>query len=43
MGKNKKKKVIKTKTVYAFIDSQNLNLGVRSAGWKTKSWIYFGF
>lgn len=24
----------KQKTVYAFIDSQNLNLGVRSQGWK---------
>jgi len=23
-----------TKRVYAFIDSQNLNLGVRSQGWK---------
>lgn len=28
------KKVKKTKnTVYAFIDSQNLNLGVKSSGW----------
>lgn len=24
----------KPKTIYAFIDSQNLNLGVRSAGWR---------
>jgi len=24
----------KNKTIYAFIDSQNLNLGVRSQGWK---------
>ncbi len=24
----------KRKTIYAFIDSQNLNLGVQSAGWK---------
>lgn len=28
------KQHIKTNTVYAFIDSQNLNLGVRSQGWK---------
>ncbi len=25
---------MKKETVYAFIDSQNLNLGVRSQGWK---------
>jgi len=25
---------VKTKPNYAFIDSQNLNLGVRSQGWK---------
>ncbi len=25
---------VKHKQVYAFIDSQNLNLGVRDAGWK---------
>jgi uncharacterized LabA/DUF88 family protein len=30
--KNMKK--VKLKTVYAFIDSQNLNLGVRSQGWQ---------
>lgn len=30
--KNMKK--IKKSTVYAFIDSQNLNLGVQSQGWK---------
>ena len=26
-------KSIKQNTVYAFIDSQNLNLGIRSLGW----------
>lgn len=29
-----KKKKVKHPTIYAFIDSQNLNLGVRSQGWK---------
>ena len=28
------RKLAKKQTVYAFIDSQNLNLGVRSLGWK---------
>lgn len=36
MKRNKKQKQLKVKNevVYAFIDSQNLNLGVKSQGWK---------
>ena len=29
-----KKKISKNAITYAFIDAQNLNLGVRSQGWK---------
>ena len=32
--KKEKKKTKKKQIIYAFIDSQNLNLGVRSQGWK---------
>lgn len=32
--------VIKKQKTYAFIDSQNLNLGVRDAGWKL-DWVKF--
>jgi hypothetical protein len=30
----------KVKPVYAFIDSQNLNLGIKSQGWKL-DWLKF--
>lgn len=39
----KAKRSFKAPIVYAFIDSQNLNLGVRSLGWKldfNKFYIY---
>ena len=34
MNNKRSKPKSKERTVYAFIDSQNLNLGVRKAGWK---------
>lgn len=34
MSEDKKQQITKREVIYAFIDSQNLNLGVNKAGWK---------